>query len=100
MRISLLIPCLAVVLMGCSPQRRGDIVNTTYLHQLAASADAIVAITATDPAAAKAKAAMLQEKMCAYVAGLEAAGLGPAAIQGHIDLVGDRLGAAFALLAE
>ena len=74
--------------------------NTTYLDSLVKSADQIVALAASDPAAARLQSRHLMDKMCAYVAGLENAGLAPEQVQKHLDTVGERLGAAFALAGE
>jgi hypothetical protein len=75
-------------------------VNTTYLDELAKSADQIVVLSASDLTAARLQSRHLMDKMCAYVAGLENAGLSQEQVQKHLDTVGDRLGAAFALAGE
>jgi hypothetical protein len=69
--------------------------TTTYLDELATTADQIVAQAATDPHAARTQARHLMDKMCAYVAGLENAGWSQEQVQKHLDTVGERLGAAF-----
>lgn len=74
--------------------------NTTYLDSLAKSADQIVALAATDRNAARTQAHHLMDKMCAYVAGLENAGLQQEQVQQHINSVGERLSAAFALMEK
>jgi hypothetical protein len=74
--------------------------NTTYLDSLAESADQIVALAATDRNAARTQAHQLMDKMCAYVAGLENAGIKAEQVQQHINSVGERLGAAFSLMEK
>jgi hypothetical protein len=67
---------------------------------LANAADQIVKLSKDDVSGAKSKAIILQDKMCAYIAGLETAGAKGEDIQKHIDPVGDRLGAAFSLISK
>lgn len=87
-------------LAGCSDTRAGTTMNTTYLDQLATSADQIVALAKTDEPAARTQARHLMDKMCAYVAGLENAGLNQEQVQQHLDTVGERLGAAFVFAGQ
>ena len=74
--------------------------NTAYLDELAKSADQIVTLAKTDEPAARTLARHLMDKMCAYVAGLENAGLSQEQVQKHLDTVGERLGAAFAFAGQ
>lgn len=71
-----------------------------YLEEMATKADAIVRLGESDAAAAARQAAQLMQEMCAFVAGLEAAGTAPEAVQAMLDPVGGRMGAAFALMAS
>ena len=89
-----------VILVGCSHNRTAESMKTEYLYELAKSADQIVDLSKNDQVNARLKAKNLQEKMCAYVSGLESAGIDGKEIQKHIDIVGERLGAAFSLLSE
>jgi hypothetical protein len=91
---------ISVACCGCGNTRIGGHVKNDYINELAVSADHIVLLSKKDKSLAKLKAISLQEKMCAYVAGLEAAGMSSNEIQSHINSVGDRLGAAFSLAAE
>lgn len=72
--------------------------DQTYINELASHADSIISLSQTDAVAAGQQALRLHEKMCAFVAGLEAAGATQEHIQGLIDPVGLRLGAAFSLM--
>ncbi len=86
---------------ACSQPRETTItLNAKYIAELAGEADKISALHKTDAPAAKQQAIVLNQKMCAYVAGLEDAGTAPESIQELIGKYGERLGAAFALMAE
>jgi hypothetical protein len=91
---------ITIACIGCGNKRIESSMKNNYINELAANADQIVLLSNTDKSSAKLKAISLQEKMCAYVAGLEAAGLSNEEIQAHINSVGDRLGAAFSLTSE
>lgn len=92
---------LALTLAACGTrdEEAPMAIDDSYLQELATEADEIAALAASDAAAARTRALDLNGRMCAFVAGLEAAGTQPEAIQAAIDPVGERLGSAFALMA-
>ncbi len=87
-------------LMACGQreQESNAYMDNAYINELANDADKIVSLSQTDATIASEQALLLNEKMCAFVAGLEAAGATQDEIQGLIDPVGMRLGAAFSLM--
>jgi hypothetical protein len=97
-----LIPLLAGLVVGCNDHRRHEeppmqpISAEHVTKDLVPLADEIVRLAASgDATGARTKLMQLQDQLCGYTAGLEAAGRSKAEIQANLDLAGDHIGDAF-----
>ena len=92
--ITIILILTSLIIIGCTQNRdKSMTIDNSFILGLANEADSITLMT--DEEARSKSAILLNEKMCAYVAGLEDAGVDPENIQSLINPVGERLGAAF-----